>query len=335
LRVLEDTARFVLDHEALTARCKAARHEITACMESLVGEAHRRGRDVEGDVGRHDDLPSEHFRPGITSVVMAASHRATEALRTLEEYAKTLDGAIALRLEELRYGAYGLQDEILDVVNRGLPGLWRIQVILTESSCQRPWRDVAEAVVAGGADAIQVREKEMSPHALIERVKDVIAIARPAGVRVIVNDHPDVAVAAGADGVHLGRDDFPVEMARKVIGSSMVLGGTAHSVEEAVLNHAAGCDYCGVGRMFESRTKPDVTLGGPALLAACRQRLGDWPLLAIGGIEPSKIGLIQAAGGSAVAVCEAVCAAARPDEVVAQMRLELESGQAQPSAGAR
>ena len=335
MRVLEDTARFVLDEETLTARCKAIRHEVTTCIGALMGHVESRGRDVQGDVGTADDLDSEHFRPGITSVVMAASHRAGEALRTLEEFAKMFDASIAQRLEQQRYEAYALQSAILDVVNRRLPGLWRVHVLLTESVCQLPWQKVVEAVVAGGADVIQVREKTMTPAALIERVRSVIAIARPAGVSVIVNDHLDVAVAAGADGVHLGKDDVPASEARKVIGTSMVLGGTAHSVEEAKRNHAAGCDYCGVGRMFASRTKPEVSHGGPKLLSACLRSLGDWPLVAIGGIEPANIGEILAVGGSAVAVCDAVCASAHPEEVVAKMRLQLQSADEQACASDR
>jgi thiamine-phosphate pyrophosphorylase len=324
---LEDTARFVLDDAELTARSKALRHEITTILVAVQGDIGSPGRDVHGDVGTHEDLPSERFRPGIVSVAMAAGHRAGEALRSLEEYVKILDETLASALEQLRYQAYDLQTAIVDGLSRNAPRNWRVQVILTESICSRRWQDVLEAAIAGGADSIQVREKSFGAEALIKRIRAVIEVARPAGVAVIVNDHPDVALAAGADGVHLGNDDFPINEARRVIGGSMVLGGTAHSVEEASRNRAMGCDYCGVGRMFSSRTKPEVDHGGTDLLAACTRELGDWPLLAIGGIDASNLAGIIEAGGRAVAVCESVCAASAPDEVVAAMRLALESAE--------
>ena len=197
VRVLEDTARFVLDDAELTARSKALRHEITTILVAVQGDIGSPGRDVHGDVGTHEDLPSERFRPGIVSVAMAAGHRAGEALRSLEEYVKILDETLASALEQLRYQAYDLQTAIVDGLSRNAPRNWRVQVILTESICSRRWQDVLEAAIAGGADSIQVREKSFGAEALIKRIRAVIEVARPAGVAVIVNDHPDVALAAG------------------------------------------------------------------------------------------------------------------------------------------
>ena len=325
VRVLEDAARFVLDDAELTARAKTLRHEITTILGALLGSIGTPGRDVEGDVGTHEDLPSERFRPGIASVAMAAGHRAAEAIRSLEEYAKIYDETVGAALEQLRYRAYDLESSIVERLTRSSPRTWRVQVILTESSCKRPWREVLEAAIAGGADSIQIREKTFAPADLIKRTREVIEVARPAGVSVIVNDHPDVALATQADGVHLGTDDFPVEDARRVIGGGMILGGTAHTLEEASRNYAAGCDYCGVGRMFSSTTKSGAPQGGPPLLKAFIKNWPVWPHLAIGGIDTAHLDAIVAAGGRSVAVCAAVCGAEEPAEIVASMRLELES----------
>ena len=324
LRVLEDAARFILDEASLASELKGLRHEITAHSTALMGGFTSSARDTEGDVGTHGDLPSECSRPNIVSVVEAAGHRAAEALRALEEFAKVIDVEHALAFEKVRYRIYDLEVALVSLLTRSSPSTWRVQVILTEALCAKPWREVVDSSIAGGADAIQIREKSMTDAELIQRVRDVIDVARPAGVSVIVNDRPDIAVAAGADGVHLGQDDFPVEEARKVIGSGMILGGSAHDLNEAERNIRAGCDYCGLGRMFLSETKPDVREAGPRFLKECVERWPTWPHLAIGGITPERIDTLIEHGASAVAVCYAVCGSESPEKVVASLRLALE-----------
>ena len=325
LRVLEDAARFVLDEPSLTAEAKALRHEITALISQLVAQGAVAARDVGSDVGLNDDLASEVERPSLGSVIAAAAHRATEALRALEEYAKIIDGDVGVAFEALRYRAYELDGRLRERIVRHAPSTWRVMVIVSEASCTKPWRDVITASIAGGADAIQLREKNSTKAQLLERTREAIGICRPAGVAVIVNDHIDVAVAAGADGVHVGQEDFPIEAVRRVIGGSMILGGTAHTMAHAERNAAAGCDYCGVGRMFKSRTKPEAPASGVEFLREFTTRWPSWPHLAIGGIDPNVTPEIIDAGGRAVAVCEAVCSAADPSGVVASLRLMLEA----------
>ena len=330
LRVIEDAARFVLDSRELATEAKALRHEITALASKAAGPAGQAARDVPGDVGSEVGLEGEYRRPNLGSVVEAAGHRSSEALRALEEYTKIVDVNAAAGLEQLRYRSYTLASAVAGGILRGAPAAWRVQVLLTESQCRHHWSDVLDACIAGGADSIQVREPNFTPGELLERTCAVIERARPAGVSVIVNDHADVAVAAGADGVHLGQGDLPVEVARKVIGGGMLLGGSAHTLEEAQRNFAAGCDYCGLGRLFISTTKPDATSASTDFVAQVVARWPDWPHLAIGGISMAEIPAIIEAGGRAVAVCGAVCGAEEPASVVASMRLALESRVAEP-----
>ncbi len=324
VRVMEDAARFILDDAPIASELKGLRHAITSHSSELLGGMTSPARDAAGDVGTREDLPSECSRPNLVSVVEAAGHRAAEALRALEEFAKVIDVGHALAFEQIRYRIYDLERSLVSSLARSSPATWRVQVSLTESSCLRPWSDVLDAIVAGGADAIQIREKTLSDVELIARVREVIAVARPAGVAVIVNDRLDVAVAAGAEGVHLGQDDFPVEEARGVIGSSMILGGSAHTLHEAERNFNAGCDYCGLGRMFSSETKPGVHEAGPRFLRECVDLWPTWPHLAIGGVAPEGIDTLIEHGASGVAVCHAVCGSENPEEVVSTLRLALE-----------
>ena len=333
LRVVEDAARFVLDAAELATEAKTLRHEITALLAEMCGRAGEAARDVSGDVGVEVELPGEYRRTNLGSVVQAAGHRAAEALRALEEYAKIVDVDGAAALEKLRYRTYALASAVGEGVLRGAPAAWRIQVLLTESQCRLDWPEVLDACIAGGADSIQVREPTFSPGELLQRSRAVIARARPAGVSVIVNDHADVAVAAGADGVHLGQDDLPVEDARRVIGGGMLLGGSAHTIAEAERNFAAGCDYCGLGCLFTSTTKPDAMSASGDFLAGFVQTWPDWPHLAIGGVSMAEIPAIIEAGGRAVAVCSAVCGAEDPASVVASMRLALESRMVEAMSG--
>jgi thiamine-phosphate pyrophosphorylase len=131
-------------------------------------------------------------------------------------------------------------------------------------------------------------------------------------------------VAAGADGVHLGQDDLPVESARRVVGGLALIGGSAHDLDEAARNQAAGCDYCGVGRFAASGTKPEASEGGPGLVRAMATAFPQWPQLVIGGVDLQNIDQVIAAGGCGVAMSAAICGADDPAGVVADVRNRLQ-----------
>ena len=333
LRVLEDAARFILDDPELCGEAKGLRHLVTSAVADLLGRRGLAARDAGADVGTGIQEASEFQRPTLVSVIEAAGHRVPEALRALEEYAKVIDADVARSLEQARYRHYDLAGSVGAGMVRFTPSTWRVQVLLTESLCRHPWREVLDRAIAGGADSIQVREPDFTPAQLLARTRDVLSVAAPAGVSVIVNDHADVAVAAGADGVHLGQGDFPVEDARRVIGDGMLLGGSAHDLAEAQRNLDAGCDYCGVGRLFASHTKPDARGAECDVLRDFVASWPTWPHLAIGGISADTIDQVIEAGARAVAVCGAVCGADEPDAVVASMRLALENTTRVPTAG--
>lgn len=200
---------------------------------------------------------------------------------------------------------------------------WRVCLLLTEASCRRPWREVLAAAIAGGVDCVQVREKSMDGRALAARVREVIDVARPRGVAVVVNDRADVALACGADGVHVGQGDLAAEDVGRAAGDALLVGVSTHSVAEAEGAVAGGADTCGVGAMFASRTKPDVAPQGAAYLRAYLARFAHVPHLAIGGIEPANVALLAAAGCRGVAVSSVVCGAEDPGAVAHALRAGL------------
>ncbi len=326
LRVLEDLARFVLDDADLASSIKEARHEVTAILASLPlsGLA---ARDAEGDVGGSIGTTAEYDRPGIAAIAEAAGSRTSEALRSLEEASKLVGTTSepARGLESLRYRVYDLTARLVESLGRNGPAGWRVQVLLTESACRHGWRETLEAVIAGGADAIQIREKELDATALLERTRLVIEVARPAGVPVIVNDRADIAAAAGADGVHLGQGDLPIEHARRVVGSLAIVGGSVHDLAEAARVVDAGSDYAGLGRFAESRTKAGAMKGGDSLVRDFVREHPRVPHLVIGGVDLENLPAVIEAGGRGVAICAAACDAEDPSDVVARARLSLQA----------
>jgi thiamine-phosphate pyrophosphorylase len=326
MRVMEDAARFVLDDAALSGELKSLRHDFRAALEHLPAGWIEANRDTPGDVGTSISTPSEKQRAGMPDVAVAAGKRLSEALRVIEEAGKTIDPYLAGTIETIRYRAYDLEQRLHLRMGAGRARQWRVCVLLTESICAKPWDDVLKAIIDGGCDCIQVREKDEDGGALAARVKRVIEIARPAGVSVIVNDRADIALVTGADGVHLGQGDLSVHDVRRIAGRSLLIGSSTHDLDEASAAVEAGADYCGVGAMFASSLKPDRTPSGTDYLRAFIERYPNTPHLAIGGVKPENIGKLVKAGVRGVAVSRAVCGAAQPDEVMRVLRSAIDAG---------
>jgi thiamine-phosphate pyrophosphorylase len=317
MRVMEDAARFALDDPALSGEFKRMRHDLRAILETLLPPgALEANRDTPGDVGTEISTAPERDRRGLVEIAAAAGKRLGEALRVIEESAKALDPAAASVIQALRYRGYDLEQRLGLRLGSGRARQWRVCVLLTESLCRRPWRDVVGEAVRAGADCIQVREKDMPDRDLLRRVRDVIEMVKISGASVIVNDRPDLALLAGADGVHLGRDDLSIHDVRRLAGRQLLVGASTHDLDEAKAAIDAGADYCGVGAMFASPLKPDRQPSGPRYLQQFIERYPAAPHLAIGGITPDNIPRIVHAGGRGVAVSAAVCAAEEPAAVV-------------------
>jgi thiamine-phosphate pyrophosphorylase len=146
-----------------------------------------------------------------------------------------------------------------------------------------PIQDFIAQIIKGGATCLQVRCKDESTRTTLEFTEAVITVAKQAGVPVIVNDRVDIALAAGAQGVHLGQDDMPIGEARRACGESLIIGASVRNVESARLAAQAGADYLGVGAVFATPVKPDLTPIPRGTIAQIRQEIS-LPIVAIGGI---------------------------------------------------
>lgn len=163
-----------------------------------------------------------------------------------------------------------------------------------------------EKLIAGGATFIQLREKYVLPDDFYESAEFVIKLATGSGVRIIVNDRVDIALAVKADGVHLGQDDMPPEKARSILGPAAIIGFSTHSVEQAVAALDLPIDYIAIGPIFETRTKDAGEVVGLDGLSKVREQIGDFPLVAIGGITMENIEAVLAAGADSAAVISAI-----------------------------
>lgn len=179
-------------------------------------------------------------------------------------------------------------------------------------SAGRSTEAIVTDALAGGVDAVQVREKHRSAADQFQIARALREPTADAGVSLIVNDRVDVAVAADADGVHLGQDDLPVETARQQLGEDAIVGQSVSTVEEATAAEAAGADYLGVGAIYETSSKDDA---GAAIGLDTVEAIADAveiPFVGIGGVTPERAPDVAAAGADGVAVITAITRADDP-----------------------
>lgn len=159
-----------------------------------------------------------------------------------------------------------------------------------------------ERLAAGGATLIQLREKRASPREFYLAALEAVSVARMLGVQIVINDRVDIAIAAGADGVHLGQDDLPPQRARRLLGEERIIGFSTHNLNQALDAAVAPVDYIAVGPVFQTSTKdnPDPAIGLEAIGEVKRHSAK--PLVAIGGITINQARSVLAAGADSVAI---------------------------------
>jgi thiamine-phosphate diphosphorylase len=187
----------------------------------------------------------------------------------------------------------------------------------------RPIAALVEAAIAGGVTMVQLREKEASTCDFLEAARAMRALTERLGVPFVVNDRVDIALAACADGVHLGAADMPVAAARKLVGEKLFIGATARSVEAARAAKEAGADYLGVGAVFPTGTKSDTITIGKDALRAIKEATG-LPIVGIGGVNAQNAAAVIRAGADGVAVVSAVLSQTNAEAAARALRRAME-----------
>lgn len=200
---------------------------------------------------------------------------------------------------------------------------WRLYVIIDKAAAGgRDLAWIADQAIQGGADVIQLRDKAASTRAMIEEASRIAHVAYVARVPFLINDRVEVAVAVGADGVHIGQDDLPVSVVRQILGSAPMIGKSTHSLAQALEAEREEAGYIAVGPVYPTPTKPDSPAVGLDLIGQVKGRV-QRPIVAIGGIDHSTLPDVLSAGATCVAVVRAVSGADDPQAAARALKAIL------------
>ena len=320
LRVLEDYARFVLDSRPLTDQLKQIRHDLAAALQCIDSAELIAARDTAEDVGTSLTSMAESQRESLTAVATAACKRVQEGFRTLEEFGKVLSSHMAEQFKQLRYRSYIVEQQWVadQQTSRRLAGR-SLYLLATSSRCPGDLDEAVRLACVNGVGVVQIREKEMPDRELLEHIRRLRPIVKDNGALLIVNDRPDLAVLAEADGVHVGQEELSVRDARRIVGTERLVGVSTHSIEQARRAVSEGADYLGVGPTFPSRTKTFSELAGLNFVRQVADEITR-PWYAIGGITLDNLPDVIAAGATRVAITDAICGSDSPGEVTARLR---------------
>jgi len=323
LRFLEDLARLILNDAALTRQLKTLRHDLVTGDWSFHQQL-LQSRDAEGDVGINIEAPGQEKQRELPITVVANARRVQESLRTLEELSKLPDVPPKLdpeKFKQARFKLYTIERNLLSRLlrrdkTRHIAGLYTI--IDSRALKGRTHLEVASQVISGGAKIIQLRDKLLSKGELLSIAHQLRNLCAEHNVLFIINDYLDIALATEADGLHLGQNDLPIKVARRLLPIDRILGGSVTTEDQAITTEAEGADYIAVGAIYPTTYKETATVVGVERLRQVRQATS-LPLVAIGGINRDNAAEVMAAGADSVAVISAVLEAESPEEAARQI----------------
>ncbi len=329
LRLLEDLARLLLNDATLTQQLKTMRHELVTSDWSF-NQRLLQSRDSESDVGINIEAPEQDKQRELPIMVVANARRVQEALRTLEELAKIPDTASKLdseKFKQARFSLYTIERTLLSKLLRkdkirGIPGLYVI--IDTQALKGRSHIEVASQAIRGGAKAVQLRDKLQSKKELLPIAQQLKNLCTEHNVLFIMNDYLDLALASDADGLHLGQNDLPIKVARKLLPIDKILGCSTTTVAQAITAESEGADYIAAGSIYPTSSKEAAKVIGLEGLSQIRQAIS-LPLVAIGGITKDNVAEVLAAGADSVAVISSILQAESPEEAARQIAARFEA----------
>jgi thiamine-phosphate pyrophosphorylase len=325
VRVIEDYCRFALNSTSLYIRAKELRHKLSLAVGQLDNGRLLCCRDTIGDIGAGEIIQDQLTRINLNECLTAGCKRLTEALRSLAEAVQSLGGPAYQTIEALRYEAYELEKDIF-LISEPAEKFNRVSLYIVITS-ELPDEIIAltKECSAGGADCIQLRAKAMKDDELFSTAVEFVKISKEAGALSIVNDRVDIAVASGADGVHLGQNDLPVDFARRLQLTPLIIGKSTHSLSQLRATCAERPTYVSLGPVFNTKTKPKSPPVGLEYIRQSRQILADSGIghVAIGGITLDNIEEVISAGVNCISVCSAVIEAKDPRAICKAMKEKI------------
>jgi len=329
LRLLEDIARLLFNDHALTKQLKTMRHELVR-SDWPFHQQLLQARNSESDVGIDIEVPGEEKERELPVIVTANARRVQESLRTMEELTKIPGGIPGLdseKFKQARFNLYSIEQALLSRLLRQdktkqLSGLYFI--IDTQALKGRSHIEAATQAIRGGAKTIQLRDKLLSKKELLPIVRELKKLCTEHNVPFIINDYLDLVLAADADGLHLGQDDLPIKVARKLLPIDKIIGSSTTTVDRAVAVESEGADYIAVGSIYPTPSKETAKVVGLDRLRQIRQAV-TLPLVAIGGITKDNVREVMTAGANSAAIISAILQAKNIETAARQIVDELET----------
>ena len=324
LRVIEDWCRFGLDRQDLVIPLKDWRQQ----LGQLHADCYRQARSTATDPAAGLSHPAQQSRTDSTQVLKANASRVQEALRVIEEFARTGDAELARTAASVRYALYDHEVRILEACGRNLR-LQRLDrsrlCLITDpggSDCSAEMLKRVELALATGVSLVQYRRKQGTDALRLQEARKLAELCQAYQALLIINDRIDLALLVNADGVHLGQDDLPHAAARQLMGPEKLIGRSTHRLAQLEQAQEDGADYLGVGAVYATATKADRTAAGLGWVrdASASARI---PWFAIGGINGDNITEVLAAGASRVAVVSAIMGASDPAAAARQLLTQL------------
>jgi len=313
LRTVEEHARLIRGASSLTKRTKEIRHKVTVIVEKYLSwDDLLSNRNSIQDIGQHLDLDTELTRKGVSTILVSNLKRAQEAARVLEEYSKLINTDLSMDFKNIRFDIYNLEQDFFK--HRNL--VFSLYLLVFDSL------GVREAI-EGGVDLVQFRDKTSSDSVRLDKIRQLMIITKNAGVKLIINDRPDLCVLTNASGVHLGQDDMSVAEARRIVGPGRIIGVSTHTIDQAVQADKEGADYIAIGPVFSTESKGvSIKAIGLDILREVAASVST-PVVAIGGITKDNVEHVLATGVRRIAAMNGIIGSDDPRKNAESMKCKI------------
>ena len=315
LRIIEEWCRFGLNNSDLAQKCKDLRQELASWHSREL----RLARDTVGDPGTELSHPQEEKRGHLSQVLQANLCRVQESLRVLEEYGKLYQSGMGEAFKQMRYRVYILESDLLTTQCRQQLQSYSLYLVTSPSP---NLLSIVESALKGGLKLVQYRDKNTNDSDRLSLGKQLCQLCHQYEALFIMNDRADLAAAVGADGLHLGQQDMPIQLAREIVGSDCLIGRSTTNPEEMQKAIAEGADYIGVGPVYATPTKPGKKAAGLDYVQYAAEN-ATVPWFAIGGIDLENVSAIMQAGGRQVAIVRAIMQADDPKAMTQSLLSKL------------
>ena len=310
LRVLEDWARFGLGRDDLVIELKNFRQLLGKYHLKIYKDSRNHIKDTSIGLSH-----SEQFnRKSINNLICANSARVQEAMRVIEEFTRHDNKELSSLAAKIRYEIYSFEIKLLNFESKK-----KLMDILIEnnlyfiSSQKQNNLEIIEMALKGGVKIIQHRFKDGTDFKFLQEAKKIKILCKKYKALFIINDRIDIAIASAADGVHLGQEDIDIKSAREILGSSKIIGASANKKSEIKNAIDNGCDYLGIGPVFETLTKEGKKPLGLELIKELTDGL-TIPFFVIGGIKQNDISLLKKNRLKKIAIVSEIANSENPQE---------------------